>query len=476
MQAFLEASAVDLAKMIREQRVSSSAVVEAHIRRVEQVNPEINALVFDRFAQARHQARAADTAVASAKHAGMLASLPPLLGVPCTIKERFAVCGAPNTAGLVERQHIISDKDAMAVQHIKASGAIVLGVTNTSELCMWMESFNKVYGLTRNPYDGRCTAGGSSGGEGAIVGSGASPFGLGSDIGGSIRMPALFNGVFGHKGSPGLVSNQGQYPFPRGIAEEMLSTGPLCRRATDLPLLLGIMAGNPTAFEHVPKLEVGRLRVLRRHPDSLIRADRAQAHAQSQAIRLLVEAGAREELIDLRGFYHAFDIWSNTLSSAGSTSFAEMMYGSKQISQALKALINLPRAQSTHTLPLVLLSMLERVPELMPARMQRLVRQGQALRQQLIDHLGSDGVLVDLAYPTTAPRHYRAMVPPWGFVRSAIYNALRLPATEIPMGLAQGGLPTGVQVVAAAGQDALGLAVALYLEHRQGGWVPPWKL
>ncbi len=475
MQAWLEASAVELAKMIREQRVSSFAVVEAHIRRVEQINPEINALVFDRFAQARHLARAADAAIAKAKQDGTLAALPPLLGVPCTIKESFALRGAPNTAGSVERQHIISDDNAVAVQHLEDAGAIVLGVTNTSELCMWMESFNKVYGLTRNPYDNRCTAGGSSGGEGAIIGSGASPFGLGSDIGGSIRMPALFNGVFGHKGSPGLVSNLGQYPFPKGIAEEMLSTGPLCRRATDLPLLLGVMAGKPSAFDHVSTIEVGRLRVLRRHPDPLVRADRAQAQAQSQAIRLLVEAGAREELIDLRGFYHAFDIWSNTLSSAGSTSFAEMMYGNRQISEALKALINLPRAQSTHTLPLVLLSLLERVPEVMPARMQRLVRQGEALRQQLIDHLGTDGVLVDLAYPTTAPRHYRAMVPPWGFVRSAIYNALRLPSTEIPMGLAQG-LPTGVQVVAAAGQDALGLAVAQYLEQRQGGWIPPWKV
>ena len=138
--------------------------------------------------------------------------LPPLLGVPCTIKENFAFVGTPQASGLLARAHIVNDHDAPAVARLRAAGAIPLGVTNTSELCMWMESFNKVYGITNNPYDPTRTVGGSSGGEGAIIGSGASPFGLGADVGGSIRMPAFFNGVFGHKPSPLLIPNGGQYP------------------------------------------------------------------------------------------------------------------------------------------------------------------------------------------------------------------------------------------------------------------------
>src|SRR5207253_4609005 len=113
---------------------------------------------------------------------------------PCTIKESIALTGMPHTAGLVARKGTLAGADAPTVARLRAAGAIPLGVTNTSELCMWMESNNRVYGRTGSAYDPSRTAGGSSGGEGAIVGAAGAPFGLGSDIGGSIRMPAFFNG------------------------------------------------------------------------------------------------------------------------------------------------------------------------------------------------------------------------------------------------------------------------------------------
>jgi fatty acid amide hydrolase 2 len=144
-----------------------------------------------------------------------LASLPPLHGVPCTIKECFALVGHAADVGLPARVGLRPSADAPAVTRLRDAGAIPVGVTNVSELCMWMESFNRVYGRTNNPYDPSRIVGGSSGGEGAIVGSGASLFGLGSDVGGSIRMPAFFNGVFGHKCSAGLIPNSGQYPRGR---------------------------------------------------------------------------------------------------------------------------------------------------------------------------------------------------------------------------------------------------------------------
>src|SRR5207237_4871758 len=132
---------------------------------------------------------------------------------------------------------------APTVGGLRAAGAIPLGVTNLSELCMWMESNNRVYGRTGNAYDPRRTAGGSSGGEGAIVGAAGAPFGLGSDIGGSIRMPAFFNGVFGHKPTGGLVPNSGQFPMAHGPALRYLTTGPIARHAEDLMPLLRILAG-----------------------------------------------------------------------------------------------------------------------------------------------------------------------------------------------------------------------------------------
>ncbi len=171
----LLASATQLAQWIRDGKTTSVAVVEAHIARMRQVNPVINAVVSKRIADARVEAADADRQVAAATKAGTLADLPPLLGVPCTIKESFHFNGMPNTAGLVSRIGRRIADDAPTVAKLRAAGAIPLGVTNTSEVCMWMESYNHVYGLTSNPYDTSRTVGGSSGGEGAIVASGASP-------------------------------------------------------------------------------------------------------------------------------------------------------------------------------------------------------------------------------------------------------------------------------------------------------------
>ncbi|KAG5260740.1 hypothetical protein AALO_G00295940 [Alosa alosa] len=175
-----------------------------------------------------------------------LAERLPLLGVPLSVKESFAVQGMPNSAGLVSRAKLLASVDAPVVSYLKRAGAIPLGVTNTPELCMWSESHNRLYGLTRNPYSLDRTAGGSSGGEGSLLGGGASVFGVGSDIGGSIRMPCYFNGIFGHKGTPHVVSNEGQLPPCSGQQEDLQCTGPMCRYAEDLLPILKIMAGPNT--------------------------------------------------------------------------------------------------------------------------------------------------------------------------------------------------------------------------------------
>ncbi|MEN8719325.1 MAG: amidase family protein, partial [Oceanococcaceae bacterium] len=167
--AMLCASATELARRIRGGEWTSRAVVAAHIAHARRVNPTLNAIVNDRFDQALAQAEECDAQATSAEQ--------PFFGVPCTIKENFAFAGMPQASGLVSRRDVISDHDAPAVARIKAAGAIPLGTTNTSELCMWMESNNRVYGRTNNPYNARHIVGGSSGGEGAIIGSGASPFG-----------------------------------------------------------------------------------------------------------------------------------------------------------------------------------------------------------------------------------------------------------------------------------------------------------
>src|SRR3954467_14819670 len=249
-----ERSARELAAAIRSGRLSAREVVEAHAWRLHRCQPRTNALARDRFAPALGEPDAADARIAAA---GDPAGLPPFLGVPCTIKESIGLRGMPNSAGVVALRDRRAERTAPAAQRLIDAGFIPLGVTNTSELTMWIESENRVYGRTRNAYDPRRTAGGSSGGEGAAVGSGGSPVGLGSDIGGSIRLPAFFNGVFGHKPSPGLVPNTGQFPSTEGEAARMLTMGPLTRRAEDLMPVVRLISGPGGHDERAVEIELG---------------------------------------------------------------------------------------------------------------------------------------------------------------------------------------------------------------------------
>src|SRR3989338_1015399 len=184
----LRMSATQLAAAIRRGEVLSETVVRAHIARVCQTHPALNAMVRERFAAALQEAREADARVVAWRQRGCRASeaLPALLGVPCTVKECIALEGMPQSSGLVQRAGRVVGSDennATVVQRTLRLGAIPLGSSNLSELCMWYESSNAVYGRTNNAYSQGHTCGGSSGGEGALVGAGCSPFGIGSDIG-----------------------------------------------------------------------------------------------------------------------------------------------------------------------------------------------------------------------------------------------------------------------------------------------------
>ena len=238
MNDVLDLPVTDLLDGLAAGRWSAEELTHAHIARIEAVNPRVNAVTATRYGAALEEARAADR-----RRAADPDGAPPLLGVPCTIKEFFAVDGMPWTGGLKRRAAVRADHDAAAVQRLKAAGAIVLATTNAPEGGLWMETHNALVGRTANPWDLRHTSGGSSGGEGALVGSGASPFGLGSDVGGSIRIPAAFCGTFGHKPSGLTVPNAGHFPPASPGTEPYLCAGPLARSAADLDLLLAVLAG-----------------------------------------------------------------------------------------------------------------------------------------------------------------------------------------------------------------------------------------
>ena len=465
MDRLLTSSATDLAARIRRRELTSIEVVDAHIRRIEAVNPRLNAMVCTRF----NEARAADEALARGD-----VDLGPLHGVPCSVKECFALTGMPNTAGLVARKGQLATSDALAVARLRAAGAIPLGVTNTSELCMWMESSNKVYGRTNNPYDARRIVGGSSGGEGAIIGAGGAPFGLGSDIGGSIRMPAFFNGVFGHKPTGGLVDNTGQFPLPAAAALTYVTTGPLARRAEDLAPLLRIMAGAEAATRigDPASVDLASLDIVVVEGDGKIRVSDDLARAQRDAADALRARGAKVRTAHVKGFGNALEIWSSMLDAAGGPSYSSLLGNGTEVNGG-RELVRWAVGRSPYTLPSLCLVLLEKLPKLLPKHGQRFVEAGNELRREVLELLGPRGVMLYPPYPTPAPLHHRPLWPPFNWVYTAVFNVLELPVTAAPLGLNADGLPLGVQIAASHGNDHLTIAVAGELERAFGGWVPP---
>ena len=472
-------SATELARMIREKEVSPVEVVEAHIQRVEAVNPALNAMVWQRFDAARREAREAESLLMGNDE------LPPLLGVPFTDKEAIALKGAPLTSGSIYRKDEVAVEDATAVARVRAAGAIPLGVTNISEMCMWMESDNVIYGRTGNPYDPRRTCGGSSGGEGAMVGAGASPFGVGADIGGSIRMPSFFCGVFGHKPTGGVVPLTGHMPEPEAGAGRISTVGPICRRAEDLMPLLRIMSGpdgQDLSARQDPSLgdpagvDFAGARVLL--CDGLggptTRVDPELVQAVWRAGAGLQAHGALVEPWSSPLTSSAFQIWGAVLTMAGEASFHSII-GEGTPPPLAREWFNLLRGKRKHTLPALALATIEKVFENLPTwGLKKYAAQGAQLRGEIEGLLDGGGVLILPTHPRPAPLHDAPLFRPLDWVYTGLFNAMELPVTAVPMGLSSSGMPLGVQIVGPRLQDHRTIAAALTLEKDGiARWDPP---
>ncbi|KAM4696856.1 fatty-acid amide hydrolase 2-like isoform 1-T1 [Rhinophrynus dorsalis] len=468
-----------LAERIRRGELKSSALVQSFISRIRQVNPSLNAVVCERFEEALQEARNVDNLVSGTEDEVMLKVKYPLLGVPFTVKEAFALQGMRQSSGLLSRQLMHSQTDAVVVSRLKRAGGIPLGVTNCSELCMWYESSNKVYGKTRNPYNPKHIVGGSSGGEGCILAAGGSVIGVGSDIGGSIRMPAFFNGIYGHKPTAGIVPNDGQFPDAHGRRSEFLCTGPMCRYATDLITVLKVMAGEATSRLSLDQdVSLTSLRFFSMENDGgspfISPVDKELVEAQRRVVKHLEkELGVSVQPVTIYNLRYSFQIWSAMMSSDGDMgqSFADLMGDGKKI-WPLWELVKWMFGLSEHTLPAIGLALTEKLAHLNPQGNERMIQKAKHLREEICTLLGEDGILIYPSHPKTAPRHHEPLAMPFNFAYTGIFNVLGLPVTQCPLSLSQAGLPMGIQLIASHYNDHLTLALAQHLEKALGGWIP----
>ena len=462
MDELIYASATALAKAIRTKEVSSEEVIEAYLRRIDAVNPKLNAIVQLTADTARAEARAADAALARGELKG------PLHGVPFTVKDNINTAGVICTAGTKGLASFIPTQDATIVARLRTAGAIMLGKTNLPELGLVFESDNLVYGRTNNPYDLSRTPGGSSGGEGAIIAAGGSPCGLGNDMGGSIRVPAHFCGIAGIKPTSGWLPKTGT-PFGHGGAlENLWQHGPLARSVEDLQLILSIVTGPdgrdpsvaPAPLGDPRTIDLKKLRVAF-YTDNGIYAPTIETAATVKAsAQVLSDAGVAVEENRPKAIEQGYEIFIGLGGADGGVGMQRLlqMIGSTEVSPLAQQYLRLVHLQSLST-----------------ADFLSLMFQWDTWRSTMLTFMDQYDVILCPASAYSAPPHgVASRIGSFSaFSYTSTYNLAGWPGVVVRGGTSPEGLPIGVQVVARPWREDQALAVAQHLETVLGGWQRP---
>jgi amidase len=451
----LDSSAIELVEALAAKKVSAAELVDAAIARIDARDQDINAVVVRDFGRAREQADAADAALARGERR-------PLLGLPMTVKESHNVAGLPTTWGMPEAKGWIAQTDSVGVQRLKAAGAIILGKTNVPVMLADFQTMNPVYGQTNNPWDLSRGPGGSSGGGAAALAARMVPLEFGSDIGGSIRNPAHFCGLYGHKPSWNLVPQRGHTPpfVPDTGAGVVLAViGPLARAAADLERALDVLAG-PDELEGAgyqlalppprhAKLADFRILVLDEHPiartDAEIRAGLNDLAARLEKLGAKV-ARQTPLLPDIAAERAAYGAMLDVAMSRGrpgvQTASAHEWMGMLDAQQAARrGWATLFGAFDVVLTPVIGMAAFAPLTDDRQTRMIEI--DGQST--PYFDQLGWAGLAT---YPN-------------------------LPATVAPLGRTKAGLPFGLQIVGPYLEDRTPIAFAGLLEREFGGFTAP---
>ena len=462
MDELIYTSATSLAQAIREKQISSQEVVEAYIQRIEAVNPQLNAVVQLTADSALTQAKQADGALAHGEITG------PLHGVPITVKDSFDTKGIISTAGTKGRASYIPQQDATAVARMRAAGAIVLGKTNLPELSLAYESNNLIYGRTNNPYDLSRTPGGSSGGEAAIIAAGGSPLGLGTDAGGSIRVPAHFCGIAGLKPTSGRVPFTGLLPPALGASARLRHVGPMARYVEDLALTLPILAGVdwrdpatvPMPLGDPKKVELKSLRVAFYTENGVMMPTPETTRTVQTAVHALSDVGMVVEEARPAGIEQSYELFRDLFAADGGAGVQRLlqMAGTTDLHPFLHQFGEMLRPYAMTT-----------------AEFSSFLVRWDMFRSTLLTFLEQYDVILCPVCATPAWPHSATITEEQFFASSysVTYNLTGWPAVAVRGGTSPEGLPIGVQVVARPWREDVALAVAQHLESVLGGWQRP---
>ena len=460
--------AVTLAQQIREKKVSAVEVAEAHLAKIEKLNPRLNAFVETDPDRVRREARDADAAVMSGRGLG------PLHGVPISIKSSIGVAGMKCEVGTRLRAGFVAAQDAPLVARLRNAGAIVLGVTNTPEMLMAWETDNLLYGRTNSPWDLERTPGGSSGGEAAAIAAGMSAGGVGSDGGGSIRVPAHFSGICGLKPTPGRIPSTGHFPASGGPFALIGVVGPIARTVEDLKLLFEVMQGPddgescaaPVPVRWPGDAEVKRLRIGYFEDDGRTPVTSEIRDAVRTAAEALRRAGFEVEPFRPTGLEQARTIWKKFFVKVGGMLIGPMFKGRESDrSPTLKQFLAWSEAE----------------PELSGEALLHAWIERDVLRADVLAQMRQYPILLCPAAAIPAFRHGERSwtiegktvhyLDAWSY--TAWFNLLGNPAAVVPVARSAEGLPIGVQIVGRPWEEEQVLAIAGALENCCNAWKAP---
>jgi Asp-tRNA(Asn)/Glu-tRNA(Gln) amidotransferase A subunit family amidase len=467
MKPFTDFSIAEVLQSYSQREVSPVEVVTAHLERAHKLQPKLNAFVHLDGESAIARARAAEAVIQREE------KILPLQGIPLTIKSSMDVAGWPCPAGSLLRKDYVPTKDAMAVARLEAAGAILLGNTNTSEFLMAYETNNRVNGRTSNPWNLAYSSGGSSGGEAAAIASGCSMGGIGSDGGGSIRVPAHFCGVCGLKPTPGRIAATGHYPPGAGAFGWIGVVGPMARTAADLRALFRVMAGPdpgdalsaPLLVREVAAEELRGLRVGILESPALGTATAETLTAVEHAGKLLEEQGFRVERTALQKLDRALELWWFFFGPVIGKLLTEATKGREELlSPMLREYLGVTAQEPRVTLESFMESCAGR----------------DLVREDILRQMGEVGVLLSPVSQAPAFRHGAGNYQPGdphNYRHTMRYcqwmNLTGLPGVSVPMSLSPEGLPINVQLIGRPYEEEILLSVAEKLEQARGKWQAP---
>jgi amidase len=457
-------------ELLRAGEISVAELAEAHIRQIERLNPQLNAFADFDAERVRERARKHDA------WRGQRARRP-LFGLPVTVKSSIATRGLKCEIGSLLHKGEIPAHDAVVVARLRAAGALILGTTNCPEFLMAYETANLLHGRTRNPWNLEYTPGGSSGGESAAIAAGLSAAGLGSDSGGSVRVPAHFTGICSLKPTPGRIPGRGHLPPCVGPFQILGAIGPMARTMADVALLFRMLSGqdpndpaSPPVALHDPDLnELRSNRIGFFEDDGLVPVTPETRAAVQAAASALRDAGFRVEPFRPSTLERLRQLWNKFFVQCGAKFYAPAIAGREaQLSPIFNEFLGFAEAE----------------PPLTAAELLNAWAQLDLLRAETLAEMSKYPVLLCPVASIPAFRHgEREWIVEGQTVKyldavrhTQWFNALAAPAAVIPVGSSPEGLPIGVQIVARPFQDETALGIAAVVDAAFGYRPPPIAL